>query len=513
MSHPFGERDLASNSVEFTPICAETFGGKIHVEWNPDAAVTPLGQLPFFIQFLKLGHVFKPWVDSCPLVYKSNNAPEKVDVLGSLVLSILAGHKRYAHLTTLMSDQVNTPLLGMNKVVSDDSARRGLAKIEEPAGVKWLQEHLHRCYQPLLAEDWILDCDTTIKPVYGHQEGAKVGYNPRKPGRPSQTYHTYMMGNLRLVLEVEVQSGTQTAASYSAPGLWSLLDRLPKTDWPTFVRGDCDWGNESILREAEARGVDYLFKLRQSKYVKELITRLHFEPGWQSTQGGWEAKESRLQLKSWTKERRVVVTRRQLQGEVVALPDPLRHLDRDQQQYAFIETAPDLKTYEYAVLVTSLDQEVLTISQLYRDRADCENVFDEMKNQWGWGGFVTQDIKRCRLMARIVALVYNWWNLFVRLAVPDQHLEAVTSRPLLLHSVGKLTQHGGQQKLTISHSHGKREQVQAAYARMSGFFDELKRIAPQLSEMGCWYRILSEAVKKYLRGRQLHPPDSAVALT
>ena len=32
----------------------------------------------------------------------------------------------------------------------------------------------------------------------------------------------------------------------------------------------------------------------------------------------------------------------------------------------------------------SLDSEILTIGQLYRDRADCENSFDKLKNQWGW---------------------------------------------------------------------------------------------------------------------------------
>jgi hypothetical protein len=35
-------------------------------------------------------------------------------------------------------------------------------------------------------------------------------------------------------------------------------------------------------------------------------------------------------------------------------------------------------------------------------------------------------------MAGAVALVFNWWNLFVRLADPDHHREAITSRSLLL---------------------------------------------------------------------------------
>jgi Transposase DDE domain len=65
--------------------------------------------------------------------------------------------------------------------------------------------------------------------------------------------------------------------------------------------------------------------------------------------------------------------------------------------------------YEYAVLVTSTGHEILTLAQLYRDRADAEINFDELKNQWRWGGLTTQDLARCRLMVCMVALVYDWW--------------------------------------------------------------------------------------------------------
>ena len=116
--------------------------------------------------------------------------------------------------------------------------------------------------------------------------------------------------------------------------------------------------------------------------------------------------------------------------------------------FAEIDTSGEL--WEYAALVTSLSDEILTLGQLYRDRADCENTYDELKNQWGWGGFTTHDLKRCRLLAGIVALVYNWWSLFVRLADPDHHREAITTRPLLLTAVARQTQHAGQVKLTIS---------------------------------------------------------------
>ncbi len=42
--------------------------------------------------------------------------------------------------------------------------------------------------------------------------------------------------------------------------------------------------------------------------------------------------------------------------------------------------------YDYALLVTNTNDEILSPGQLNRDRADAENAFDELKNQWGWGG-------------------------------------------------------------------------------------------------------------------------------
>ena len=147
--HPKGDTELSLKKREISALVADTFDGKIHIEWDPQAQVTPLGQLPFFIQFLKMVGLFEPWVDECPLSYASNNAPKKVNVLGSFLLYILAGHNRYAHITSLMGDSVNSKLLGMTKVVSDDSARRALRMIGEEEGIHWLQDQLGYCYTQL----------------------------------------------------------------------------------------------------------------------------------------------------------------------------------------------------------------------------------------------------------------------------------------------------------------------------------------------------------------------------
>jgi hypothetical protein len=99
----------------------------VHVEWDSGGLVTPLGQLPFFIEYLKQGGLFAGWVADCPLTFSSPNAPSKRDLLGTVLLSVLSGHYRYAHITTLRCDAVNPRLLGMKKVVSEDAVRRGLS--------------------------------------------------------------------------------------------------------------------------------------------------------------------------------------------------------------------------------------------------------------------------------------------------------------------------------------------------------------------------------------------------
>lgn len=508
LSHPKGETPEPQRKPNYllsdeSKLAVDTFGGRVHVEWNPQSSVTPLGQLPFFIEFLKLGNLLEPWVEDCPLHYTSSNAPSKRDILGTLLLSILSGHHRYAHVTTIRCDHVNPSLLGMDKIVSEDSLRRGLLKIKEEEGIAWLQKHFYKCYQPLLDVPWVLDIDTTVKPLYGKQEGAIVGYNPKKPGRPSHTYHTFSLANLRLILDVEVQAGNEMAASYTSPDLWSLLERIPKHQWPKFIRGDCAFGTDGVMRVAEQKGVPYLFKIKQTKNVKRLIEKLMLNRGWTNAGQGWEGQESDLKLMGWSTSRRVIVLRKRVSKDLAALKkDP----KTKQLSFDFAEL-DDGKVciYEYAVLVTSLPDEVLTIAQHYRDRADSENIFDELKNQWGWGGFTTQDLTRCRLTARSVGLVYNWWNLFVRLADPQRHLEAITSRPLLLHAVGKQTSHAGQTFIKITSTHGKLPKVKMLLNRIASFFKLLKD-AEQLSSEQRWYAILSKALEKYLNGRLLQPP-------
>ena len=477
-------------------------GDKFTIEWDAEAKVTPTGSLVFFAQYLKAAGLMDQLCEQTPLAYTSNNAPKDRDVLGTIVLSILMGQKRYAHISALRNDQVSPELLGFPKMVSEDSVRRAFKRGTAEQWDEWLTRQERAVYEPLLSEPYVLDIDNTVKPIYGHQEGAEVGYNPKKPGRPSHNYHTYLIGSLRIVLGVEVSPGKQHSAKCGMPGLWSIIDFLPPACRPRLLRGDIAYGNEKIMVEAEQRGQHYLFRLKKTTNVQRKIRELERNPeAWIDAGEGWQGAECTLKLTGWSIERRCIILRRpaKKKPERKALPE------NRGAEFEFIKQVDAGALYEYAVLITNDDESIVALAQLYRERADCENVFDEIKNQWGWGGYMTQDLKRCRIIARLIALVYNWWNIFARLARPDEHLEAITSRPLLLNAVGRLVATGRQKIIHLTSTHAQADQIRLALNRIGQFLNKLSRTAEQLSVEARWAVILSAAFIKWLRGKILHP--------
>ncbi len=501
-SHQKGEPQKSLIAQSIDRVAVDTYKGRVHIDWDHSAPVTPFGQLAFFIEFLKVTELFDHYVENCPLSFTSPNAPNKRDVLGTILFSVLAGHTRYSHMTTVRTDKVNPPLLGMEKIVSDDSVRRGLNKIPEESGRDWLIESLQKSYADILSIPWICDVDTTVKCLYGHQEGGVVGYNPRKPGRPSHQYHSYMIAGIRMILDVEVMPGNESSAKHTLPHLFSWLDSITTEQRPQFIRGDCNFGTDAVMTACEDRHQPYLFKLKQTPNVKRFISQRMVGSTWVTAGQGWEGAEGLLKLMGWEEERRVVVLRRKIKKEVGILQkDALS----GQAVFHFTEMGEDMQVYEYAALVTTLEDEILTIAQHYRDRADSENNFDELKNQWGWAGYTTHDLHRCQLMARIIALIYNWWTLFVRVIKPSAHLEAITSRPLLLYAVGRQVHHAGQKIIQVSSSHADFKKLQPALSSVSNFFKKLMACAEQLSPKERMVQILYRAFKKFIDSVQFKP--------
>ena len=473
-------------------MAVNTIGGLIQVHWDQKSQATPNGQLVFFAEFLQATGLYEAWLKSCPLVYTSGNAFNLTDILGTWLLAILAGHKRYAHITALRGDGVCPDLLGMTKIISEDALRRALARMDAEQSANWLKPQLLKSVQGVLDQPWILDIDTTIKTLFGKQEGAQVSYNPHKPGRPSHALHTYFIAHLRLVLDVVVSPGLAHSAANLKPGLMGLLDQFPAEQKPALVRGDCAFGNEPFIKDLEEKAQPYLFKVKQTAGVKKLLTRLFRRADWtapKSADQGWWAIEDTLQLAGWDKPRRVVALRRAIRQDIALT-------QKDAAQYELLLPDETIQAWEYAVLITNTDYDVHAIAQLYRDRADCENGFDELKNQWGWGGFTTQDLDRCQTSARAVALIYNWWSWYCRAAKPDARMEAITSRPLLLAGVARMTKHAGQTILHLTPLHAGRTMLMKLIGNIRAAIIHIKTVAEQFQNADPWKSFIDYVAAK-----------------
>ena len=179
---------------------------------------------------------------------------------------------------------------------------------------------------------------------------------------------------------------------------------------PKAVRGGCGFGADTFMKSQEDQSQPYLFKLRLSKNGKRNIEPLFWDAGWTDAGQGGEGRDGTLRLSRWEAHRHVIVLHRTIKNEMLIAQGEdgqglLRFVEADRK------VGKRTTDYEYAVLATNLDNEVLSLGQLYRDRADAENAFDELKNQWGWGSFTTPDLYRCKLSARAIDLIYNWWRL------------------------------------------------------------------------------------------------------
>jgi hypothetical protein len=496
-AHPEGDLEKAGVAAESENCTVETYAGKLRIRWYDSAAVTAMGQMPVFIDFLKTSGLWDGFVADCPLRYTSPNAPSQVDVLGTLLMSILAGQSRYAHITGLRGDGVNPELLGMRKVMSEDSARRAFKQASPEETLQWLRSHLRQTYEPLLERAWVMDLDSTVKPLYGKQEKAVQGYNPTKPGRPSHVVHTYLIAQLRLVLGAEVQAGNEAASSHAQPSFWEYFDALPRASRPVFLRGDIGWGSERMMQDAEQRDQPYLFKIRQSAKIKELLAGSFAMDQWQSAGQGWQGTWSEVRLAGWTNKRRIVILRRPLREDLVVAKRKGKGRRKAQMELEMGWMQEGTTLYENAVLVTSLDDDIFTLAQHYRDRGDAENTFDELKNQWGWLGFTTHDHARSEMMTLFVALVYNWWSLFTRLSTPAKRAEAITSRPLLLHAIGRKTSHSNQSTLTLTSLHAAAKKIQVAMKAVAGFLSHIRSIAEQLKPVARWRLILLAIVRVF----------------
>jgi hypothetical protein len=454
--HPAGE-----GKFRFT-----TPGGIIDLS-PTQSAMTPFGGFVPWAAFTNHIGIVQHLAKTCPVKRTSPNAAPVYDILQTFMLTALADGRRFSHIERMREDPTIPEIFGMESVVNDDTVRRFFKSVRPELGADWMASATKPFWRGL-PDHIIMDWDSTIMTKYGHQEGASVGYNPTKPGRASFHPLLGVVSGTRLCPVFHFRSGdTVTSTNWEksmkeAQG-W-LGDRKVNIN-----RGDCGLGTEAVMawHEQELDRPKYLFKLKLTTNVRKAMIGVN-EDAWigPGEMGTWQLAEGRLKLHGWTSERRVVFTRK-LQGKMSA------KLNGEFW---------DNNKHEFAVYVTNLPEKYTAhnVQQLYRDRADVENVFDELKNQWGFNGFCAKSRATTELAARLTLLVYNLWVLFVRFIIPHKHTEAKKGRRWFLIIAARLVESGRQKEVQISIRGGWAEQLKEGYTRLHEW---IKSTAPQLKKV------------------------------
>lgn len=444
-----------------------TAAGSYQIE-RTGSNLTSLGGLIAFASFVNELGVLDELEKHFPVKRTSNNALPVRDILVGFIVTALLGGKRFHDIRFIQNDPVIAEAFGVHKRISgDDAIRRLFTEIESEAG----RDLMYKVNQYLfenLPDYYILDWDSTVTTRFGEQEGVAVGYNPHKPGRGSHNPLVSSVGGIRLCLDVEMRSGDAHTAAGWIEHMEQLFASLPKNKQPWLNRADIGFCGEKFLRwhEGDKDRPHYLFKLKKTKRVKEAIAKVR-EDQWEGSASinALQLAECRLQLAGWDRERRVVLGRR-----LISKQSP-------EESGNFLGVCD----YHYYAYVTDLSPEQFTcwqISDLYDKRADCENIFDELKNQWGFAGFCSQKQNVTEFAARMTLFTYNLWSLFVRFFNIDRHQEAITTRREFMLMPAKLVKTGRQKRVDLAIVEKKWERIKEGYLRMISW---IRSNAPQLN--------------------------------
>jgi hypothetical protein len=459
-------------------ISLDTLPGKFTVT-RTDEALTPYGGLAAWSGFLKHLGIIERLADHCPVARTSPNAAPVREVLHSFLLGALVEGKRFCHVRWVMDDPAVATLMGMDRVRGEDALPRLGKGVDRESLRQWMNRPQTELYAAL-PDRFIADWDATGNTRYGHQEDAAVGYNPHKRGRKSHHPLICVAARTRLCLHLEWRPGDTVSATDWQPAMEKLWSHPTIRERLWLNRGDVGFGQEAIMAwhevESQKRPKN-LFKLRLTNNVRRAIARVPW-PLWKGalTVGCQQFAETTVRLQGWSRERRIVIVR---------TLKPVNPTPQD----LFWDTPED----EVAVYVTNLAPAEATLQQvvlLYAQRADTENVFDELKNQWGFRGYCSQRAVVTELAARLVLLTYNLWSLFTRLMGlnPGHHTEAIKSRRNFLFMAAQVVESGRQRTLKLAVKADWWQVLKGCYERLRTW---LAVTAPQLESQGSFLRLLA----------------------
>ena len=377
-----------------------------------------------------------------------NNRYSISESLKALLYPLILGLARIETTEPLRHNGVFHYLAGLPGYPQATSLRRFLQRFARGGRNSFVQ--LHDAWRgamlgrPVQA---IFDLDSTVLTVYGRQERAAVGYNPKKRGRASYLPLLCFEGKTQDCWEGSYHPGDTHVSTITIPLLERAFAKLPGPIREVRVRADGAFFDHKIIEFIEGKRAFYAIVARLTRPLKSRLGGLRYRG---VSSGVWAA-EFRYCPHGWPGPRRFVVIRRPVPEE----PSAQLHLFR-------------MGGYSYQVLVTNLTLKPLSLWRFYNQRARAELIIRELKDAYALGKIPTQDFATNEAFFQIVLLAYNLLNWFKRLCVPP-HLQRATLHRLrqrLFLVPAQLVRPGGVPTLRLAPS----------YVWASDFSETLRRI-------------------------------------
>lgn len=379
-----------------------------------------------------------------------------VDLLLALLFAIMADLRRINKTEILQYNGVWQTLLGLRQFPNQSTLRRFLKRLT-PTQIRRLvavHDHLRaRLFgYPRPRTSVTFDLDSVVVVLYGTPQGARVGYNPKKPGRRS--YHPLLgfEAHLQEFWHGTLRPGDAATSTGTVPFLRHCLAKTPATiaRRRVRVRADAGFFRQRIVEFLDETGCGYAIVAKLHPPLKARARECRFRP----LAHGWAAGEFRYRPLSWHQPHRFIVVRR---------PIPLDPVEA-RQLTLFTD-----RGYAYHVLVTNLPLQPWRIWRFYAKRATVEKNIRELLYDYPLGKIPTEAWVANVAFFHLLLLAYNLVHWFKRLCLLREYLFATleTVRTDFLVLPAKLTKQGSRNILTLPQDYHYRAEFQRALRRIA----------------------------------------------
>lgn len=230
--------------------------GELKIEYS-DKKVTPFGGMKLLKDFIDTTHIIKD-LQSVNLPQPNSNAGyNPIDIIQGFWLSIFTGASRFIHADWLRYDTTLQEIFKIKRLPSQSTYSRFFHKFSFMKNNEIFPTLQKKFLSQISVGSLTIDLDSTVITRYGEQEGAKKGYNNKKPGRNSHHPLIAFIDQTKMVANAWLRSGNTADLSNYENFLNETFDEVLCDKEIGLVRADSGFYSNDFLTWFEKRDLNY----------------------------------------------------------------------------------------------------------------------------------------------------------------------------------------------------------------------------------------------------------------